>query len=255
MFNNVYIADIGQTPARVNRVTGDLYLNEKTWHNLTEEEQRFILLHELGHLTLQTKDEVKADSFAFLNFAEEGNSLRGGVSALINNLNFQNAEHLHRVKALTTLAALYDAGKNGENKSLQILNKNRMYPNILDKETRRNINKKTCKCGGTCESCANSDYSDLFGICLTRACANRKAEAKKQEEETKRAEADARARAAEAAAAQAAAQAAATASVSNVMLKQEDNEGKEEGNKLTLILGALAILSILVGLIFYLKNK
>ncbi len=50
--------------ARVNRATGVLYLNPGIWNRLSEDEREFVLLHENGHLELQTASEYQANRYA-----------------------------------------------------------------------------------------------------------------------------------------------------------------------------------------------
>ena len=54
--------------AKVNRKDGTLYLNSKIWSGLPEAEQEYVLLHEKGHLVMQTTDEFKANEYAVKNF-------------------------------------------------------------------------------------------------------------------------------------------------------------------------------------------
>ena len=55
--------------AAVNRADGTLYLKPQIWDNLPQGEKDFVLLHEKGHLVLQTTDEYKANAYAVKNFA------------------------------------------------------------------------------------------------------------------------------------------------------------------------------------------
>ena len=52
------------SPARVHRPTGTVYLTPLFYKKYTPQQQRFIILHELGHYVNQTKDESEADRFA-----------------------------------------------------------------------------------------------------------------------------------------------------------------------------------------------
>lgn len=55
--------------AKVNRLDGTLYLNSQIWKGLPAEQQEFVLLHEEGHLNLQTTDEFEANAYAVSKFA------------------------------------------------------------------------------------------------------------------------------------------------------------------------------------------
>ena len=52
------------SPARVHRPTGTVYLTPLFYKKYTPQQQRFIILHELGHYVNQTTDESEADRFA-----------------------------------------------------------------------------------------------------------------------------------------------------------------------------------------------
>lgn len=54
--------------ARVNRTDGTLYLKPQIWDTLPEGEKDFVLLHEQGHLVLQTTDEYRANEYAVKNY-------------------------------------------------------------------------------------------------------------------------------------------------------------------------------------------
>jgi len=55
--------------AKVNRVDKTLFLNSDIWKGLPADQREFVLLHEKGHLELQTADEFEANSYAVKNFA------------------------------------------------------------------------------------------------------------------------------------------------------------------------------------------
>lgn len=55
--------------AKVNRVDKTLYINSDIWKGLPAEEREFVLLHEAGHLVLQTADEFEANAYAVNQFA------------------------------------------------------------------------------------------------------------------------------------------------------------------------------------------
>lgn len=55
--------------AKVNRVDKTLYLNGDIWKGLPVDQREFVLLHEEGHLQLQTADEFEANSYAVGKFA------------------------------------------------------------------------------------------------------------------------------------------------------------------------------------------
>ena len=54
--------------AKVNRVDKTLYLNPLIWKGLPADQREFVLLHEKGHLELQTADEYEANQYAVGKF-------------------------------------------------------------------------------------------------------------------------------------------------------------------------------------------
>ena len=101
------------SPARINRATGELQINKSTFSNLPENFQRFIILHELAHKHLDSSNEMLVDQTAFIWYAEQGYSLKDAVSALALLLQNNNPQHQLRVKLQLERAKLYDYVKNG----------------------------------------------------------------------------------------------------------------------------------------------
>ena len=90
--------------AKVNRLTGDIYINP----NIPKEYRPFVLAHELGHYYLQTHNEFDADKYALDHIL--GNfkgSLRGSAKALLL-LNPKNPEHRERIRKGLMHIALTD---------------------------------------------------------------------------------------------------------------------------------------------------
>ena len=56
----------------MNLKSGTLYLSQKIWSGLPASEKEFVLLHENGHLTMQTADEYRANSYAVGKFLKAG---------------------------------------------------------------------------------------------------------------------------------------------------------------------------------------
>lgn len=108
-----FVNDLGSTPARVNRITGEAYLNAQMWPNLTFEQRVFILLHEHAHAELNTTSEFEADARAFELYTQNGLSLKAAVGALSQVLPFSNKEQLQRLYAQYNRARLYDLHHNG----------------------------------------------------------------------------------------------------------------------------------------------
>lgn len=59
------------TIARINRLTGDLYINPEVWGKLGPLHKEYILLHEQGHFDLKTPDEFRANQFAIKRFIQK----------------------------------------------------------------------------------------------------------------------------------------------------------------------------------------
>lgn len=63
-------AEMGKiNPAQVDMTTGEVYINADVWPHYTAIQQKFIILHEIGHYSLNTDDETKADSYALARLA------------------------------------------------------------------------------------------------------------------------------------------------------------------------------------------
>jgi hypothetical protein len=101
-----YHSNLGATPARVNRKTGELQINIPVWNTLTPEAKRFVFLHEEGHLVLQTRNELAADKYAFEKYVGEGHSLKAGVKALTRVLG-NNPNHIIRSNTILNHAKQY----------------------------------------------------------------------------------------------------------------------------------------------------
>jgi hypothetical protein len=115
--SKIFIADdLGTTPARVNRRTGEMYISRKMWNVLDPDKRLFILLHEAGHATLNTRSELDADKFAFNAYAELGKPLSESVKALTRVLHFENPQHYDRVAQQIRRAFRYDYFVNGNKK-------------------------------------------------------------------------------------------------------------------------------------------
>lgn len=106
------VTDLGNTPASVDRDTGVVYINNKMRSRISADEWHFILLHELGHLILQSSDEKEVDAWAFDQYAKRGGKLSKSVYALTNVLNFTSPEHLERANLQLRRAQLFDKSQN-----------------------------------------------------------------------------------------------------------------------------------------------
>ncbi len=117
---DMFYADIGSSPASVNRRTGDILLNERTFDNIEKDIQDFILEHEKGHFVEQTSNEITADSYASSHyFGTRKKSLKKSLGALGNFLNVDgNAVHNERYFYQLKRALAYDYAMNNNEKAL-----------------------------------------------------------------------------------------------------------------------------------------
>lgn len=111
------VADLGTTPATINRLTGEMFLNERIWKTLSKDQRLFILLHEAAHVTLNTTDEIEADQWAFDQYAKLGGSLKESVKSLTRVLNYKNPEHFERTQAQLERALKFDSKFNNNPKA------------------------------------------------------------------------------------------------------------------------------------------
>jgi hypothetical protein len=77
---------INPNKVTVNRLTGDIFVDEEFWNKLPVNFQAFILLHEIGHFYYKT--EEKADKYAtklLLNMGENPNSILRAVQETLTN--------------------------------------------------------------------------------------------------------------------------------------------------------------------------
>lgn len=109
-----YWDDLGTTPARVNRFTGEIQINNRYFDNMPEAFQKFIIEHEKGHFLTHTRSELKADQYAFNKLAGSApRSLKNSVFSISRVLSFRNPDHRERLIAMIKLALEYDYNNNG----------------------------------------------------------------------------------------------------------------------------------------------
>lgn len=121
-----YWPDLGDTPARVNRYTGEIQINQRYFDRMPELRRKFIIEHEKGHFNLDTRSEFEADKYAFRRIAGSApRSLKESVKSISKVLTFRNPEHLDRMTEVIKMALDYDYKNNGNDKAktaLQELN-------------------------------------------------------------------------------------------------------------------------------------
>ncbi|HNA38721.1 MAG TPA: hypothetical protein PLR84_04385 [Chitinophagales bacterium] len=96
------------SPAAVNRKTGELFINKKRWSNIKAEHRVFILLHELAHCILDTSDEMAVDALAHTWYLQLGYSLSESVFALTKVLHADSDMNKKRSWAQYTRAKEID---------------------------------------------------------------------------------------------------------------------------------------------------
>lgn len=90
---------------------------------LPKEWQRFMVLHEEGHLELDTDNELACDAYAFKKYADEGHSLKEAINALEKVLEFEgNKEHNKRLHEQVIRCLLYDYYAYGNQEAINIIN-------------------------------------------------------------------------------------------------------------------------------------
>lgn len=104
------------TPAIVDRKTGVCYVNLNTFEKLSFPEKMFVLLHEAGHVTLQTTNEIDADNWAFTQYANLGYPLSESIYSLSKILKFNKQNDYDRLKAQFERAFKYDLQVNKNEK-------------------------------------------------------------------------------------------------------------------------------------------
>lgn len=139
MLQSYYVDDLGGSPAMANRKDGIIYFDKNIYPYLPDEHKLFIRLHEIGHISLQTRDENLADEFAFNHYVNMGNSLTESIYALSKILSFAKPGHYIRLLNQYKRALLYDFQNNNNTNALNILKKmtpeenNSYYEDVFEK--------------------------------------------------------------------------------------------------------------------------
>jgi hypothetical protein len=107
-----FLENLGSTPATVNKRTGELYLSRHHWRRMNPDQRFFMLMHELGHVALQTSNELEADAYAWEQYAATGRSLKNSVKALTGLLSGNSPEHITRAVLQYQRALDHDRKQN-----------------------------------------------------------------------------------------------------------------------------------------------
>lgn len=108
----------------VDRSTGTLFINPQRFDAATPETRKFFLLHELGHLRLDSPDEQAADAEAFTAFVGQSpQNVAKAVQILRNEIGTKamtDPDAEARINALVRRAILYQS-INGNTKATNVL--------------------------------------------------------------------------------------------------------------------------------------
>lgn len=111
-----------RTPARCNRRTGDIWINQEHTKGMKPEHLFFILLHELAHIKLNSSDELEVDKWASEQYVKCGYALTSSVQSLSSILTGDSEEHVERVKAQLDRAVTIENQFNKPKNQIQIMN-------------------------------------------------------------------------------------------------------------------------------------
>ncbi len=118
-----YWDDLGSTPARVNRFTGEIQINQRYFDNMPQFYQDFVIEHEKGHFLTNTRSEFEADRYAFKKLAgSQPRSLKNSIKSISEVLSFKNPEHMDRLTEMIKMALEYDYKHNNNIKAQNALN-------------------------------------------------------------------------------------------------------------------------------------
>lgn len=116
-----FVEDLGGTPAKCLRSTGEMWIALKWWRKLPFEHKVFIILHENAHIVLNSSDEKEVDAYAHAQYLRMGYSITKSIEALTKVLSYSTEEHFDRTRAQFARAVIYDVNVNGNKKLLRKL--------------------------------------------------------------------------------------------------------------------------------------
>jgi len=89
-----------------------MYISMKHFRQMPASHRTFVMLHEMGHVVLQTTNEIEADAWAFKQYADLGLPLSESVKALTRILSPSNPDHNQRMYLQLQRALKYDREVN-----------------------------------------------------------------------------------------------------------------------------------------------
>lgn len=98
---------LSNTPARCNRRSGNIWINESQIGKFTKPERLVILLHEKGHIVHNTSNEYLADKYALEQFVKLGYPLTTAVNTLCKGLSNSDFDR-SRIKNILSIAKEID---------------------------------------------------------------------------------------------------------------------------------------------------
>jgi len=111
-----------KSPARYYWQHKIIVVNVPIWAKMNPDQRLFVLLHEVGHATLQTRDELKADAWALNEYLKLGGKLSQSLYALTNNLSEKDPEGYARIINQFNSLVKYDIEHNNNEKLNYIMN-------------------------------------------------------------------------------------------------------------------------------------
>lgn len=110
----------GDSPARVNRKTGQIQVNKSVFYKYPEIYQKFILYHEECHYLFQTKSEEMCDEYAMFKLLREGKKPKEILDVLLKTLSNNSLHYARKINIANDLR-IYDYVVNGNTKALNPL--------------------------------------------------------------------------------------------------------------------------------------
>ena len=137
--NLTYVDDLGSTPARVNRETGEVFWNRK-FDYLPEHIKTFILWHEIGHYKMQTSDEIEADDYAFKQYAgSEPYSMKNSIEAMTQIFSFRKEIHWLRIYEHYKRVLKWDWENKGNKEAKKELDEMLLFEENMKKKHSKNL--------------------------------------------------------------------------------------------------------------------
>ncbi|MCH2025803.1 MAG: hypothetical protein MK172_08685 [Verrucomicrobiales bacterium] len=103
----------------MNIQSGVITVAKDRFYDYPESIRRFVLLHELGHYVLQSRNELDVDRWALRQYMNTGGSAKEAVFALTRVLSFTNPEHRERLYHQLDRVRHYDYHINGNINALK----------------------------------------------------------------------------------------------------------------------------------------